>query len=146
MVTDIPNWTKAIEVAKQLVLQNGQTEPRTFQEASEIMGKAFSLLLISKNAKYGKGNILNATKFGMSPVQAIMLRENDKTERILNWLNGADLGEEGILESFGDRVGYNMLAMMLQLTSGDKTWYELDLADDSKSDWDGDPNLRCDVE
>ena len=90
------------------------------------MGKATELLLISKNQKYGKGNILTATRFQMKVEQGLLLRENDKTERIINGLKGIDLGKEGLLESFGDKAGYSEIGMMLQMkTKNGMTWYEL---------------------
>lgn len=131
-VIDIPDWTSAILAAKIVVLAKKldknplKTDPTTFQEVAAILGKATELLLISKNQKYGKGNILSALRFGMTVEQGLMLRENDKTERILNSFKGINLGKEGLLESFGDKAGYAEIGMMLQLKTKDgKTWYEL---------------------
>lgn len=150
-VIDIPDWTTAIEVAKDIVLKRtgfienekiGEQEielikvkndPETFQEVAAILGKAMELLLISKNQKYGKGNILTATRFGMKVEQGLLLRENDKTERIINSFKGIDLGKEGLLESFGDKAGYAAIGVMLQLKTKDgKTWYELEISEDKK--------------
>lgn len=150
-VQDIPDWTTAIEVAKDIILkEKGEitntkigdkdvqlikvaNDPESFQEVAAILGKATELLLISKNQKYGKGNILTATRFGMRVEQGLMLRENDKTERILNSFKGIDLGKEGLLESFGDKAGYSEIGMMLQLkTKEGKTWYELPIKEDEK--------------
>jgi len=124
-IQDIPDWTAAIEAAKKIILPE-TNEPKTFQQVAAILGKATELLLISKNQKYGKGNILSALRFGMTVEQGLMLRENDKTERILNSFKGINLGKEGLLESFGDKAGYAEIGMMLQLKTKDgKTWYEL---------------------
>jgi len=137
-IQDIPDWTAAIKAAKEIILSisldsgsgpeviRDSQDPTTFQEVAAILGKATELLLISKNQKYGKGNILSALRFGMTVEQGLMLRENDKTERILNSFKGVDLGKEGMLESFGDKTGYAAIGMMLQLYTKDgKTWYEL---------------------
>ncbi len=88
------------------------------------MGKALELLLISKNEKYGKGNILNATEFGMDVKQGMALRMNDKFERLKNGLKGMDLGKEGFIETFGDLAGYSALGLMLELD-----WYRIPLKD-----------------
>lgn len=124
-VVDIPDWSTAIGHALYEVV--GEDEPHNFQEVAKILGKAMELLLISKNEKYGKGNILTATRFGMKVEQGLLLRENDKTERIIQQLtNGVDLGKEGLVESFGDKVGYGAIGVMLQHKTKDgKTWYEL---------------------
>ena len=126
-IQDIPDWTTAIKVATQMIISIEDTaEPANFQQVAAILGKATELLLISKNQKYGKGNILTATRFGMPVEQGLLLRENDKTERIINSFKGIDLGKEGLLESFGDKAGYAEIGMMLQLkTKDNKTWYEL---------------------
>lgn len=139
MIQDIPDWGTAIRVAKKELFGNEKPnkhingrEPTNFQEVAAIIGKATELLLISKNQKYGKGNILTATRFGMSVEQGLLLRENDKTERIINAINGIDLGKEGMLESFGDKVGYAAIGIMLQHTTKDgKTWYELPIEEES---------------
>ncbi len=132
-VQDIPDWTTAIKVAKDMILGLDIEEPKDFQQVAAILGKATELLLISKNQKYGKGNILTATRFGMKVEQGLLLRENDKTERIINALKGVDLGKEGLLESFGDKTGYGAIGVMLQLkTKEGKTWYELPISEDDK--------------
>jgi len=132
-VIDIPDWTTAIKVAKDIILHTGVEDPKDFQQVAAILGKATELLLISKNQKYGKGNILSALRFGMTVEQGLMLRENDKTERILTSFTGVDLGKEGLIESFGDKAGYSEIGMMLQLKTKDgKTWYELPISEDKK--------------
>ena len=126
-VIDIPDWTTAIEVATDHILgiKHKTHEPKDFQQVAAILGKATELLLISKNQKYGKGNILSALRFEITVEQGLLLRENDKTERIINALKGVDLGKEGLLESFGDKTGYGAIGVMLQLKTKDgKTWYE----------------------
>jgi hypothetical protein len=131
MIRDIPDWTKAIDVAKGIVLRKDgvcPADPETFQQVAAIMGKATELLLISKNQKYGKANMLVATDYGMTVEQGLMLRENDKTERIKNSFKGVNLGKEGLLESFGDKAGYSEIGMMLQLkTKSGLSWYEVPL-------------------
>ncbi len=136
MIQDIPDWTSAIKEATKIILgksidgfeceSKALTEPISFQQASAILGKALEILLISKNLKYGKGNILNSTDFGIEPTKGVALRMNDKFERLKNGLQGVDLGKEGFIDSFGDLVGYNAIGLLLKLpTSDGKSWYEL---------------------
>ena len=73
------------------------------------------LMIISKNHKYGKNNIL---KFGQ---QGIFMRDWDKICRLEEGIiKGKDLGEEGLLETWADNAGYSLVAMLL-----DKDWYKL---------------------
>ncbi len=143
MIKDIPGWKEAIEEATRIILpisvilpntediqfNTGVTQinntPKNFQEASAILGKALELLLISKNVKYGKGNILNAIDFGMDAKQGLGLRINDKFERLKNGLKGVDLGKEGLIDTFGDLVGYSAIGIMLEMD-----WYELPVSDE----------------
>ena len=131
MIQDIPDWNTAIITAKDMILGLDVKDPTNFQQVAEILGKATELLLVSKNEKYGKGNMLSALRFGMTIEQGLMLRENDKTERILNHFKGVNLGKEGLLESFGDKAGYASIGMMLQLkTQNGKSWYELPIEEE----------------
>ena len=125
MVIDIPDWKTAIDEAIQIHLPRADPKPRTFEEVARVMGAALELLLISKNQKYGKGNILNATQFGMQPKQGLALRMNDKFERLKNGLQGKDLGAEGFIESFGDICGYAAIGIMLE-----RNWYQIPLEED----------------
>lgn len=119
-VIDVPDFKTALTLAKKDL--NIQT-PKTFQEAAAIIGKALELIIISKNHKYGKGNILNAKQFGIDPRQGTALRMNDKFERLKNGLKGMDLGEEGFLDTWGDLMGYSVVGLLLELK-----WYELEIA------------------
>lgn len=123
MIQDIPDWKTAIEEAKKHLGFEGK-QITNFENACKTIGKAMELLLISKNQKYGKGNILNAKDFGMSPIQGTALRMNDKFERLKNGLRGVNLGKEGFIESAGDLIGYNAIIIMLELG-----WYELPIQD-----------------
>ncbi len=128
MIKDIPDWTTAITTAKEeLYPDYPGLQLKSFQEASKVLGKALELLLISKNLKYGKGNILNSSDFGIEPKKGVALRMNDKFERLKNGLQGVDLGKEGFIDSFGDLVGYNAIGLMLELG-----WYELPIEEDKE--------------
>lgn len=95
--------------------ESKKDEPTTFQEATEIMCNAMKDMLISKNHKYGKNNIL---KFGQ---QGIFMRDWDKICRLEEGIiKGVDLGAEGLLETWADNAGYSLVAMLLE-----KNWYEL---------------------
>lgn len=123
MIKDIPDWETAIDEAKkELKIES----PESFQQAAIILGRAMTLLLISKNKKYGKGNILNSSDFGIDPKKGVALRMNDKFERLKNGLQGTDLGKEGFTETCGDLIGYNAIELLLELG-----WYELPIREDS---------------
>jgi len=92
-----------------------KNKPTNFQEATEILCDAMKLMIISKNHKYGKNNIL---KFGQ---QGIFMRDWDKICRLEEGIfKGKDLGEEGLLETWADNAGYSLVAILLE-----KNWYEL---------------------
>jgi len=118
MIRDCRDFNVALEFAyedwkKEQIA--GKDEPRTFQEGTEILCDAMKLLLISKNHKYGKNNIL---KFGQ---KGIFMRDWDKICRLEEGImKGVDLGEEGLLETWADNAGYSLVAMLLE-----KDWYEL---------------------
>jgi len=124
MIKDIPDWPTAIQIAKDELYPG--LKLKSFQEASKVIGKSLEILLISKNLKYGKGNILNSIEFGIDPKKGIALRMNDKFERLKNGLKGTDLGKEGFIDSFGDLIGYNAIGLMLELG-----WYELPIKEDN---------------
>lgn len=139
MIKDIPDWPTAIDEAKKIVLGTHMhddnfdehilaIEPKNFQQASAVLGKALEILLVSKNQKYGKGNIMNSTDFGIEPKKGVALRMNDKFERLKNGLQGMDLGKEGFVDSFGDLIGYNAIGLMLELG-----WYELPIKEENRT-------------
>ena len=97
------------------IKKSNKSKPTNFQEATEIMCDAMKLMIISKNHKYGKNNIL---KFGQ---QGIFMRDWDKICRLEEGIiKGKDLGEEGLMETWADNAGYSLVAMLL-----DKDWYKL---------------------
>ena len=135
-IQDIPDWTEALRVASVQILGDmyaakidnvGPIKPVNFQDASAIIGRALEILLISKNQKYGKDNILNSSDFGIDPKKGVALRMNDKFERLKNGLQGMDLGKEGFVDSFGDLIGYSAVGLMLELG-----WYELQIVREKK--------------
>lgn len=140
MITDIPDWPAAIKEAREIILgtyskktDSGNfdvqyiNDPKDFQEAAEILGRALTLLLISKNQKYGKENIEGSVKFGIEPKKGVALRMNDKFERLKNGLQGMDLGKEGFVDSFGDIVGYAAIGLLLEYG-----WYKLPISEEKK--------------
>ena len=125
-IKDIPDWGAAIKEAQS---ELGIQAPETFQQAAIVLGRAMTLLLISKNQKYGKANILNSADFGIDPKKGVALRMNDKFERLKNGLQGVDLGSEGFVETCGDLIGYNAIEILLELD-----WYNIPIKEmgDSK--------------
>lgn len=108
---DAKDFPTALKIAQEEL----KKEPVTMQEAVEIIVRALSLLVVSKNQKYGKGNILEFKEHG------IFIRLWDKIQRLKNKLfNNVDLGEETSLDSWGDIAGYAIVAILLQ-----KNWFNL---------------------
>lgn len=110
---DFPTALKHSE--KEWIIKSGKETPTNFQEATEIICDAMKLMIISKNHKYGKNNIL---KFGQ---QGIFMRDWDKICRLEEGIfKNKDLGEEGLLETWADNAGYSLVALLLE-----KDWYKL---------------------
>ena len=116
MIVDCKDFPTALEIVeKDWRKKSKKSRPTNFQEATEIMCDAMKLMIISKNHKYGKNNIL---KFGQ---QGIFMRDWDKICRLEEGIiKGKDLGEEGLMETWADNAGYSLVAMLLE-----KNWYEL---------------------
>jgi len=116
MIVDCKDFPTALKIAEtDWKKKSKKSKPTNFQEATEIMCDAMKLMIISKNHKYGKNNIL---KFGQ---QGIFMRDWDKICRLEEGIiNGKDLGEEGLMETWADNAGYSLVAMLL-----DKDWYKL---------------------
>mgnify|MGYP000028707230 FL=1 len=116
MIVDCKDFPTALEIVeKDWRKKSKKSRPTNFQEATEIMCDAMKLMIISKNHKYGKNNIL---KFGQ---QGIFMRDWDKICRLEEGIiKGKDLGEEGLMETWADNAGYSLVAMLL-----DKDWYKL---------------------
>ena len=116
MIVDCKDFPTALKIAEtDWKKKSNKSEPTNFQEATEIMCDAMKLMIISKNHKYGKNNIL---KFGQ---QGIFMRDWDKICRLEEGIiKGKDLGEEGLMETWADNAGYSLVAMLL-----DKDWYKL---------------------
>ena len=116
MIVDCKDFPTALKHAEvDWKKKSNKSEPTNFQEATEIMCDAMKLMIISKNHKYGKNNIL---KFGQ---QGIFMRDWDKICRLEEGIiKGKDLGEEGLMETWADNAGYSLVAMLL-----DKDWYKL---------------------
>lgn len=116
MIVDCKDFPTALEIVeKDWRKKSKKSKPTNFQEATEIMCDAMKLMIISKNHKYGKNNIL---KFGQ---QGIFMRDWDKICRLEEGIiKGKDLGEEGLMETWADNAGYSLVAMLL-----DKDWYKL---------------------
>lgn len=112
-IIDAKDFPTALKIAQKEILKN--REPKTMQEAVNIITHALAILVISKNAKYGKENVLAFRE------QGVFIRLWDKIQRLKNKLfNNADLGEETELDSWGDVSGYGIVGLLLQ-----KGWFEL---------------------
>jgi hypothetical protein len=117
MIRDCKDFNVALKFAHDdwIAEHNPDSVPTTFQDGTEIMCNAMKILLVSKNHKYGKQNIL---KFGQ---QGIFIRDWDKICRLEEGImKDVDLGEEGLLETWADNAGYSLVAMLLE-----KDWYKL---------------------
>lgn len=118
MIQDCKDLPTAIKLAEEeWKIASGKNTPTTFQEASSILCNGMSKMLISKNHKYGKDNIL---KFGQV---GIFMRYWDKVCRLEQGVcKNVNLGEEGLQETWGDSAGYSLIGILL-----DKGWYQLPL-------------------
>ena len=129
VVKDIPDWDTAIfESMRELgrivpsdAKQDGGCRttfnPDTLEEAFAVLANAAKLLLVSKQEKYGKDNILTFQH------QGLVIRMNDKLQRLISAkFKNVDLGKEGAIESYGDILGYAMLGIALE-----KGWFTLPL-------------------
>ena len=116
MIVDCKDFPTALKHAEtDWKKKSKKNKPSNFQEATEIVCDAMRLMIISKNHKYGKNNIL---KFGQ---QGIFMRDWDKICRLEEGIiKGKDLGEEGLMETWADNAGYSLVAMLLE-----KDWYKL---------------------
>ena len=59
MIVDCKDFPTALKIAEtDWKKKSNKSKPTNFQEATEIMCDAMKLMIISKNHKYGKNNIL----------------------------------------------------------------------------------------
>lgn len=58
-------------------------------------------------------NIRASEELGISAIKGAQLRANDKTKRILRWLCGSTLSNEGVLDSLQDRMVYDGITIVL---------------------------------
>lgn len=58
-------------------------------------------------------NIRASQELGISAIKGAQLRANDKTKRILRWLCGSKLSNEGVLDSLQDRMVYDGITTVL---------------------------------
>jgi len=91
-------------------------EPKTFEEACQVMAETIADLVISKQHDYGHENILAFGEFG------ILVRTNDKVARLKNLINADHPRCEAKLDSWQDIAGYALIALMLN-----KGWFTLPL-------------------
>ena len=79
-----------------------------WQEACLSKAEGIGKLLITKQADYGKQNILDFGELG------ILIRSNDKFARLKNLYNNKEHPQnESIRETWEDIAGYAILALML---------------------------------
>lgn len=111
---DAKDFPEALKKAKKEILKTRKS-PRTFEEAVKVVTKAIEIIVIAKNKKYGKKNIMDLGDFG------IFCRTYDKTSRLReHFVEGSDLGSETEIDSFGDLAGYSTVFLLWK-----KGWFEL---------------------
>lgn len=97
-------------------------EPKTFEEAVEIILQECKELLLRKNFDYGTGNV---SEFGLI---GILVRIRDKTQRLKNLMGFNKDGvvktpkvhDEKLIDTFMDVANYGILALLLE-----RGWLEL---------------------
>ena len=120
MIRDVPDFPRALEIAKGEILCAPFTSPTTFEQATKIICRAMELLIISKNHKYGKQNINDLGGVG------IFCRTYDKTSRLKShYIDKKDLGSESVLDTWGDLCGYGMVGVLKE----NEDWYSLPLGE-----------------
>lgn len=84
--------------------------PKTFEEAIDIVHAVQKEILVERQKKYGKANI---EKFGL---KGVVIRENDKLERAVNLLfngGGERVEDETIEDTFIDMANYPTIGLLL---------------------------------
>lgn len=83
--------------------------PETFDESIQTLANSITTLVISKQKKYGKSNILDFGENG------VLVRMNDKFARLKNMvLNDIQDADEPIDDTLRDIIGYSLLWLMLR--------------------------------
>ena len=96
------------------------TEPRTFEEACDLLALEISLMVCAKQYDYGKENILG---FGE---QGLVVRLWDKINRLKNLVwNNQRPKNESTIDTLQDIAGYAILGLMLN-----KGWFELPMEEE----------------
>ena len=95
-------------------------EPRTFEEACELVAEEISLMVCAKQYDYGKENILG---FGE---QGLVVRLCDKINRLKNLIwNSQRPKNEPVVDTLQDIAGYAILGLLLN-----KGWFELPMEEE----------------
>ena len=89
--------------------------PKTWEEAAQIIANEIVDLIAKKQADYGHENILAFGELG------VLVRANDKMARLRN-LQGKEGITEPRLDAWRDLAGYGIIALML-----DRGWFSLEL-------------------
>lgn len=85
-------------------------EPKTFEEALDIVLSRMRETMIKKNRDYGPNNIAKFGEYG------VLIRSNDKLERLINLYNtGRQPENESIDDTWLDLANYGLIAQMLRL-------------------------------
>lgn len=72
-------------------------------------------LLVKKQSDYGHGNILSAENIGLSPIDGVRLRLQDKIARVKNLESkGLEPNNESVKDSYMDIAGYAVIILMLE--------------------------------
>lgn len=114
MIKDYPDFRSALQ---SVISENNDYPLKSFDEAVGMTCEALKRLVISKHSKYGKKNINDLGQIG------IFCRAYDKTSRLReHFVNKAELGVEGTMDSFADLAGYGIVDILYEMG-----WYNLEL-------------------
>ena len=95
-------------------------EPKTFNEACELVVLDLADLISAKQYDYGKDNILG---FGQ---QGLVVRLWDKINRLKNLIwNNQRPKNESVEDTLNDIAGYAIIGLMLR-----RGWFELPMKED----------------
>lgn len=92
-------------------------EPKTFEDAIDVIHNELRDLMVSKQRDYGKGNISTFGEFG------VLVRASDKFERLKNLLTSHTTAQnEPIEDSWKDAANYALIALLIR-----RGWWDLPL-------------------
>lgn len=88
-------------------------QPKTFEEALDVVLAEMRATMIKKNGDYSSRNVDNIAEFGEL---GVLIRANDKMARLKNLLyhNKHEPANESVYDTWLDNANYSVIAMMIR--------------------------------